>query len=83
MMAEVETMKDIFHPLDLLKFVDMFLVGAPSVRELVLDALNSPKEVEDLLVVIHHILSEDGGKRGQVMHTIVEHEDVPTLVSRL
>ena len=76
-------MKDVFHTLNLLKFVDMLFVGAPSVRELVLDTLNSPQEVEDLLVVVHHILSEDGGKGSQVMHTIVEHEDVPTLVSRL
>jgi hypothetical protein len=42
MVAEIDPMKDVFHPPNLLKLVDMLFVGAPSFRELVLDALNSP-----------------------------------------
>jgi hypothetical protein len=70
-MTEIALMKNMLHALDLLKLMYVLLVGAPRIGQLVLDALEPPEEIEDLLVVLHQVLSEDGGKWGQVVHAIV------------
>ena len=79
--AEIKFMEMFLHALDFLKLMTVLLVFTPRLRELMLNTLKSQEEIKDLLVALHYILSEDCGKWGQIIDSIVQHEDLPSLVS--
>jgi hypothetical protein len=54
---------------------------APRDRELVLDFLELPHETENLQIVVHDFLSEDGRKRGQIVDSIVKLEHFPAAIT--
>lgn len=82
MVTEVETVENVLHTSNSLKLLDVFLIGAPGLRKLMLDPLESPEEIEYLFIAFHYFISEDRRERGQILHTIVEHENFPPLVPR-
>ena len=79
--AEIKFMEMFLHALDFLKLMTVLLVFTPRLRELMLNTLKSQEKIKDLLVALHYILSEDCGKWGQIIDSIVQHEDLPSLVS--
>jgi hypothetical protein len=82
MMHQVKTMKNVLGTSYLLEFLDVCLIKAPRLRQLVLDPFESPQEVKYLFVVVHNLLCEYSGQRGQVVDSIVKHEYLPALISR-
>lgn len=82
MVHEVEAVEHSLHAFDLLEFMHILLVGAPRLGKLMLDSFQSPQEVENFLVGFHDILSENSTQRRQITHSIIQREDLPSLITR-
>lgn len=70
-MLEVENMEDTLHALNARELVHMLLVHPPRLIQLMLYSLETPQEIEYLLVTLHNFLSKYGRKWSDISHTVV------------
>lgn len=57
-MVEIEFVEGVSHAHYLVKLMIVLLVLTPRLRKKMLYSLQSPQEIEDLFIGLHHFLSE-------------------------